>query len=200
MWNVAPWGFFAGKHAIWSPDAAARDVPYRLYRDGMRSFGLLEGVDARELERWIEIAALDDDQVGSEDDRATLLGAAGFQHIIFRAVEVAAAEASERRLAKARQREQIALLAAFDTSAQLEDCWRDVHEEAAAPALEPLPQRVRPEFSGAARRKLEARLYAEREPSPERTLRVAQAALDVASQAGTSAAIEAHLERARSRA
>lgn len=119
VWNVEPWGFSAGERALWEPDADLALIPYRLYRDGVRSLGILPGIERDEIARFVRILALSDDQVLPEDDRVTLLFSAGFAHLIHHAVDLPAADPTTRR-----ERHRIVALATFDTSAQLEDCWQ----------------------------------------------------------------------------
>jgi serine/threonine protein kinase len=187
VWNVAPWGFRAGPHTVWEPAAHHACVPHRLFRDGFRSFGLIHGVTLDELRRFVEILAIDDDVIASEDDRVTLLADSALEHIVFRAIEVDGGEPADWRESAARARRQIVAVASFDTSAQLEESWQESHKLRDRGWLEP----AAPESSLPGQ---PITSLADDMLTPDRLARAANAALSIARQAGAREAVSRHLD------
>jgi hypothetical protein len=187
-----PWGFLAGSAAVWEPSEPVAEVPYRLYRDGVRSFGLFPGIAAAELARFVDALARSDSQLSAEDDRVTLLGSAHFEHVAFRSVAAVAAEAADPRQAAARQRLHIVALAAFDTTAQLEECWQDGHQGKKPVELEPIVREPERADAGA-RHALEVRFVSEASEVADRIMRTAQASLNVCSRAGAELEVAHHM-------
>jgi hypothetical protein len=174
VWNVAPWGFFAGAHPLWEPTGDLARVPYELYAAGVRSFGLLPGIEQRELARFVEILL----QPPSPDgDCVTALYEAGFEHLVFRAVEPRGALSGPRRREAIRERQQAIAFAGFDTSTQLEECWYDAHKGASPLRTElPAPLAAADESKLA---ELAARFQSEARPDARRVCSAALAALSI---------------------
>jgi hypothetical protein len=193
VWNVAPWGFFAGQHALWEPAEACAHVPYRLYRDGVRSFGLLPGAPRHELARFVEILAQPAALGSSEDDSVTLLHEAGFEHLVFRAIEPRGALSGSRRQHAIRERQETFALASFDTSAQLEDCWYESHKGTTPERAEPVLAAPR-DHDDSALRELATRFESEAKPAWQRVLNACVAGLSVPF---AQRAVESHLRAAR---
>jgi eukaryotic-like serine/threonine-protein kinase len=131
VFNVAPYAFVTDRHSIWEPRNPFDRIPYQLFADGVRSMGLLPGLDQAEFDALLGILVLDRTRdLAPEDDFVTLLWDAGFQHVIYQAIDAFSEGDQTARGAFERDVGKVIALAQFDTSFQLEDCWQ---EQRAAP-------------------------------------------------------------------
>jgi serine/threonine-protein kinase len=123
-WNVTETGFAAAGKSVWQPQGELARVPARLFSDGVRLLALLPGLERSELGRLVEILAYDPDTAASrEDDLVTLLWQAALPHVMHHAVGPFVDQEARARFEQ-EKRETVALVR-FDTSFQLEDCWRE---------------------------------------------------------------------------
>jgi HEAT repeat protein len=133
VWNVTPYGFAAADQMVWEPRPPFDRIPYQLFSDGVRLMGLLPGLDAREFRDFVRVITLDRARtMAPEDDFVTVLWEGGFEHVLYRAVD-AFVEGEQSKLAKFEaDTGAVVALAHFDTSFQLEDCWQEREQQAAA--------------------------------------------------------------------
>jgi hypothetical protein len=125
MWNVTPYSFEIGEHAVWEPEQPYDRVPYQLFSDGIRAIGFQPGVREGEMEGFIRLLAVDPAaEVSPEDDFATMLWDASYEHIVHYSVSsFAEGDQTERSLFE-KERQKVIDLAGHDTSRALEACWR----------------------------------------------------------------------------
>jgi hypothetical protein len=126
VWNVTPYGFSVGGQMVWEPRAPFDRVPYQLFSDGVRLMGLLPGLGQREFQSLVRIMTMDRTrEMAPEDDFVTLLWEAGFEHVVYQAID-AFVEGDNSKLGQFEEATgRIAALARFDTAFQLEDCWAE---------------------------------------------------------------------------
>jgi eukaryotic-like serine/threonine-protein kinase len=124
-WSVSPYAFLAGDEVVWEPKPPFDSIPYRLFADGMRTLGLLRGVEASELDTLVHIWTRDPArEIAPEDDLVTLHWDAGFAHVVYETYDSLAEGDQDERAKFERDRRKILALVNFDTSVQLEDCWQ----------------------------------------------------------------------------
>jgi serine/threonine protein kinase len=125
VWNVSPYAFVTGDEVLWEPKAPLDAIPYRLFADGVRSLGISRGLEANELETLVQIWTRDPArEIAPEDDLVTLLWDASFEHVAFEQYDSLAEGDLDQRTKFEGDRQKVLALANFDTSVQLEDCWR----------------------------------------------------------------------------
>jgi hypothetical protein len=125
MWNVTPYSFEIGEHAVWEPEQPYDRVPYQLFSDGIRGIGFQPGVREGEMEGLIRLLAVDPaSEVSPEDDFATMLWDASYEHIVHYAVSSFAEGDQTERSCFERERQKVIDLARYDTGRVLEACWR----------------------------------------------------------------------------
>ena len=161
VWNVAPYGFLVGGKPVWEPRAPFDRIPYQLFADGVRTLGLLPGLDAEEFRRLVRIMTADRARdMAPEDDFVTLLWEAGFEHVAYQAID-AFVEGDQRKLAKFEdETKRVVALANFDTSFQLEDCWQE-RERGPTPGVGDRQRRIAALLGGGDRAGAEAVVRAE---------------------------------------
>jgi hypothetical protein len=126
VWNVTPYAFVARDVILWEPEAPFDRVPYQLFADGVRVLGITSGLDQGEFQTLLGLLTLDRaTEVAPEDDFATLLWDAGFEHVVYQVVDTFADGDQENRLKFERDRDQIVDVAQFDTNEDLADCWKE---------------------------------------------------------------------------
>jgi serine/threonine protein kinase len=124
-WSVSPYAFMAGDEVVWEPKPPFDAIPYRLFADGIRTLGVLRGVEASELDTLVHIWTRDPArEIAPEDDLITLHWDAGFTHIVYETYDSLAEGDQDERAKFERDRRKILALVNFDTSLQLEDCWQ----------------------------------------------------------------------------
>lgn len=97
-WNFTPYAFVAGENVVWEPEPPWNRIPYQLFSDGVRTMGLVPGLDEAEFFQWLDIITIDPTQdLAPEDDLVTRLWDAGFDHIFHQAVDSFAEGNQEQR-------------------------------------------------------------------------------------------------------
>jgi hypothetical protein len=140
-WNITPYSFVAGEHTLWEPRPPFDRIPYQLFSDGIRLLGLLPGLSQKEFDELVQMMTLDRTrEMAPEDDFATMLWDACFEHVIHHAIDSFAQGDQQERAEFERMTAEIVKLANFDSSFQLEDSWHEGHGGKAA-ALSPDQQR-----------------------------------------------------------
>jgi len=97
-WNFTPYAFVAGENVVWEPESPWNRIPYQLFSDGVRTMGLVPGLDEGEFFKWLDIVTLDPTtDLAPEDDIVTRLWDAGFQHIFHQAIDSFAEGTQDQR-------------------------------------------------------------------------------------------------------
>jgi hypothetical protein len=124
-WTIRAYGFTIGTETLWEPKAPLDKICYRLFSDGVRALGLLPGLTRGELESFVRILVADVTlEVAPEDNTATLLWEARFEHVLYEEGDsFAEGDQAERALFEKRRAEILAV-SSLDTSDQLEDAFR----------------------------------------------------------------------------
>ena len=126
VWQVAPYAFTLEAAVVWEPRAPFDRIPYQLFADGLRLLGFIRGVTRAELAALIRIIALDRVRdFSADDDFVTLLWDANFEHVVYQAIDAFNEGDQATREEFEHSAGDIAALAEFDTSFQLEECWQD---------------------------------------------------------------------------
>ncbi|MGD8858975.1 MAG: protein kinase [Myxococcales bacterium] len=87
-WNFTPYAFVAGDSVVWEPEPPWNRVPYQLFSDGVRTMGLVPGMDESEFHRWLDLITLDPTiDLAPEDDMVTTLWDANFEHVFHQAID-----------------------------------------------------------------------------------------------------------------
>jgi hypothetical protein len=97
-WNFTPYAFVAGENIVWEPESPWNRIPYQLFSDGVRTMGLVPGLDEAEFFKWLDIITLDPTtDLAPEDDIVTRLWDAGFTHIFHQAIDSFAEGTQDQR-------------------------------------------------------------------------------------------------------
>ena len=97
-WNFTPYAFTAGDNVIWEPEPPWNRIPYQLFSDGVRTMGLVPGLDEEEFFEWLDLITLDPTiDLAPEDDLVTRLWDAGFEHVFHQAIDSFAEGNQEQR-------------------------------------------------------------------------------------------------------
>jgi serine/threonine protein kinase len=126
-WNVRAYGFTTGQkdELVWEPKPPLDQICYRLFSDGIRSFGIAPGLTQRELAELLRILVADESsEIAPEDNLATLLWDAKFDHIVYEEAETFAEGDQNDRVTFEKGRQAVLVVATLETPDQLEDCWR----------------------------------------------------------------------------
>lgn len=87
-WNLTPYSFGVRERMVWEPEPPWNRIPYQLFSDGVRTMGLLPGLDETEFRKWLRLMLLDPaTDIAPEDDLVTMLWEAQFVHLVFQAVD-----------------------------------------------------------------------------------------------------------------
>jgi hypothetical protein len=87
-WNFTPYAFTAGDNVVWEPEPPWNRIPYQLFSDGVRTMGLVPGLDEAEFSQWVSLITIDPTlELAPEDDLVTSLWDAGFEHVFHQAVD-----------------------------------------------------------------------------------------------------------------
>jgi hypothetical protein len=136
-WNFTPYGFVAGDNVIWEPEPPWNRVPYQLFSDGVRTMGLVPGLDEQEFHAWLDLITLDPTtDLAPEDDLVTRLWDAGFEHVFHQAIDSFAEGNQEQRAQFERDRNGVIDNAHGDHLRDAASAWRKGHAEAPAARAE----------------------------------------------------------------
>ena len=124
-WNLTPYAFIAGDQIVWEPEPPWNRVPYQLFSDGVRTMGLVPGLDEREFAGWIDLITLDPTtDLAPEDDMVTRLWDAGFEHVFHQAIDSFAEGNQEQRARYESDRNQVIEHAHDDPMPEAAAAWR----------------------------------------------------------------------------
>lgn len=88
VWQISPYSFHIEGESLWEPEAPHDRVPYALFSAGVRELALLRGLEGDEVSELLRILTLDPVvEISPEDDLATLLWDACFQHILVHSID-----------------------------------------------------------------------------------------------------------------
>jgi hypothetical protein len=125
LWNITPYSFTAKDKTLWEPRAPLDRIPYQLFSDGIRLLGILPGISEEEFLRLVALVSLDRTrEVAPEDDFVTLLWDAGFDHVVYQAIDSFAEGDQQARAAFEKAVDQVVSLANYDSCSQLEEAWQ----------------------------------------------------------------------------
>jgi eukaryotic-like serine/threonine-protein kinase len=140
-WNFTPYAFVAGDNVIWEPEIPWNRIPYQLFSDGVRTMGLVPGLDEQEFHDWLALITLDPTvDLAPEDDLVTRLWDAGFQHVFHQAIDSFAEGNQEQRARYEAERKQVIEDAHGEHIRDAAQAWRQrqadggVREAGSAPA------------------------------------------------------------------
>jgi HEAT repeat protein len=85
--EVAAQSFHMGKAVVFTDERGQANLPFRFYKDGIKTITFRVGVDEHQLGRLLDALQLDSEQKGGQDDLAINLWNAGLEHIAFFAVD-----------------------------------------------------------------------------------------------------------------
>jgi hypothetical protein len=123
--SIRAYGFTAREETVWEPRPPLDKVCYRLFSDGIRAIALLPGLTIEELAELVRILVADaSSEITREDNTATLLWDARFEHVLYEEGEAFAEGDQRERALFEKKRAEVLAGATFDTSDQLEDAWR----------------------------------------------------------------------------
>jgi hypothetical protein len=132
-WNFTPYGFVAGDNVIWEPEPPWNRVPYQLFSDGVRTMGLVPGLDEQEFHAWLDLITLDPTtDLAPEDDLVTRLWDAGFEHVFHQAIDSFAEGNQEQRAQFERDRNAVIDNAHDDHLRDAASAWRKGQAESPA--------------------------------------------------------------------
>jgi serine/threonine protein kinase len=126
-WTVQTYGFTTGEkdEVVWEPKPPLDQVCYRLFSDGIRAFGLAPGLTLEELGELLRILVADSSsEISPEDNLATLLWDAKFDHVVYEEAESFAEGDQTDRATFEKKRQEVLVVATLETPDQLEDCWQ----------------------------------------------------------------------------
>ncbi len=124
-WSVRAYGFTARDETVWEPKPPLDKVCYRLFSDGIRGIALLPGLLPEELDELSRILVADaSSEIAPEDNTATLLWDARFEHVIYEEADAFVEGDQGDRATFEKRRAEVLAGAEFDTTDQLEDAWR----------------------------------------------------------------------------
>jgi serine/threonine protein kinase len=124
-WNFTPYAFVAGDNVIWEPEPPWNRIPYQLFSDGVRTMGLVPGLDEGEFSEWLALITLDPTiDLAPEDDLVTCLWDAGFEHVFHQAIDSFAEGNQEQRARYEAERNAVVEGAHTDHLRGAADAWR----------------------------------------------------------------------------
>jgi len=134
-WNFTPYAFVAGENIVWEPEPPWNRIPYQLFSDGVRTMGLVPGLDEGEFFKWLDIITLDPTtDLAPEDDIVTRLWDAGFSHIFHQAIDSFAEGTQDQRQHYENQRVNIVSSAHKTHVGEAAQAWREGIAEGGAAA------------------------------------------------------------------
>jgi serine/threonine protein kinase len=129
-WNFTPYAFTAGDAVIWEPETPWNRIPYQLFSDGVRTMGLVPGLDEQEFHEWIDLITLDPTvDLAPEDDLVTRLWDAGFQHVFHQAIDSFAEGNQEERARYESERKAVVEVAHGEHIRDAAQAWRQRQAE-----------------------------------------------------------------------
>jgi len=144
VWRVTPYAFTLGESVVWEPRSPFDRVPYQLFADGVRLLGFVSAVLPSEIMELLRIITLDRSRdLAPDDDFVTLLWDAGFEHIVYQAIDTFAEGEQTSRAAFERATAEITALARFDAGFQLEECWNEARGGVVKETTEARQRRLR---------------------------------------------------------
>ena len=136
-WNFTPYAFVAGDNVVWEPEVPWNRVPYQLFSDGVRTMGLVPGLDEQEFHAWLDLITLDPTtDLAPEDDLVTRLWDAGFEHVFHQAIDSFAEGNQEQRAQFEKDRNAVISNAHDDHLRDAASAWRKGQAEAPAARAE----------------------------------------------------------------
>ncbi len=124
-WNFTPYAFVAGDNVIWEPEPPWNRVPYQLFSDGVRTMGLVPGLDEGEFFEWLDVITLDPTvDLAPEDDLVTRLWDAAFNHVFHQAIDSFAEGNQEQRARYEAERNAVINGAHADYLREVGQAWR----------------------------------------------------------------------------
>jgi hypothetical protein len=127
-WNLTPYAFVCGDEVVWEPEVPWNRIPYQLFSDGVRSMGLVPGLDEVEFAKFLELISIDPTlDLAPEDDLVTRLWDAGFMNVFHQAIDSFAEGTQEERARYEAERAAIIDNAHVDHRAGLDDAWNAAH-------------------------------------------------------------------------
>jgi serine/threonine protein kinase len=124
-WNFTPYAFTAGDNVIWEPEPPWNRIPYQLFSDGVRTMGLVPGLDQEEFADWIDLITLDPTtDLAPEDDLVTRLWDAGFEHVFHQAIDSFAEGNQEQRARYEAERKAVVEGAHGDHTREVSKAWQ----------------------------------------------------------------------------
>jgi hypothetical protein len=132
-WNFTPYAFVAGDNVIWEPEPPWNRIPYQLFSDGVRTMGLVPGLDEQEFHDWLDLITLDPTvDLAPEDDLVTRLWDAGFQHVFHQAIDSFAEGNQEERARYEAERKAVVDDAHMEHIRDAAQAWRQRQAEGGA--------------------------------------------------------------------
>jgi serine/threonine protein kinase len=129
-WNFTPYAFVAGDNVVWEPEPPWNRIPYQLFSDGVRTMGLVPGLDEAEFLEWVKLITLDPTQdLAPEDDLVTCLWDAGFTNVFHQAIDSFAEGNQEQRARYEAERQAVIAGAHADHSREAAQAWRQGQAE-----------------------------------------------------------------------
>ncbi len=188
VWRVTPYAFTLGESIVWEPRAPFDRIPYQLFADGVRLLGFVSAVLPSEIMELLRIITLDRARdLAPDDDFVTLLWDAGFEHIVYQAIDTFSEGEQASRAAFEKATAEITALARFDAGFQLEECWGEARGGVVKETAEARERRLRHLLSLSETRDREALAQADQfhmrdlgaESPAERAAEIDPAALEV---------------------
>ncbi len=139
-WNVGPFGFLIGEEPVWEPKGMLQNVPFELFADGVRMIAILPGITRDELARLVRLLTLDVGDLAQEDDLVTAFWDAGFEHVLYQAVDMFVEGDQETQRAFVEQRQSIIAFAHADSRSEAQASWTGHRggQSAVSPGIEAL--------------------------------------------------------------
>jgi hypothetical protein len=134
-WNFTPYAFVAGENVVWEPEPPWNRIPYQLFSDGVRTMGLVPGLDEAEFYQWLDIVTIDPTvDLAPEDDLVTRLWDAGFEHIFHQAIDSFAEGNQDQRAQYEQERTNLISSAHATHVGDAAQAWREGLAEGGAAA------------------------------------------------------------------
>jgi len=125
-WNFTPYAFVAGDSVVWEPEVPWNRIPYQLFSDGVRTMGLVPGMDEDEFYAWLDVITLDPTMdLAPEDDLVTTLWDANFDYVFHQAIDSFAEGNQEQRLRYESDRQAVIDSAHQDTARETATAWKE---------------------------------------------------------------------------
>ena len=127
-WNFTPYAFTAGDEIVWEPEPPWNRIPYQLFSDGVRTMGLVPGLDEHEFHAWLDVITLDPSRdLAPEDDLVTTLWDANFNYVFHQAIDSFAEGDQDERQRFENDRAGIINGAHNEHERDVAQAWRDGH-------------------------------------------------------------------------